>query len=128
MPGGVNSPVRAFRAVGGTPLYFAKAKGAILTDADGKAYVDYVSSWGAIILGHAHPAVTEAVTKAAEGGTSYGAPHAGERGCPRTPQDELPQAEPGPIIDGLRGVLPRPVRTCPVAPARPRSGVVVRPR
>lgn len=78
MPGGVNSPVRAFRAVGGTPLYFAKGKGAVLTDADGGDYIDYVSSWGAVILGHAHEAVTEAVTKAAERGTSYGAPHEGE--------------------------------------------------
>ncbi len=78
MPGGVNSPVRAFRAVGGTPLYFAKAKGATLTDADGREYIDYVSSWGAIILGHAHEAVTEAVAEAASRGTSYGAPHEGE--------------------------------------------------
>lgn len=78
MPGGVNSPVRAFRAVGGTPLYFKGAKGATLTDADGKTYVDYVSSWGAIVLGHAHEAVTEAVAQAAANGTSYGAPHEGE--------------------------------------------------
>ncbi len=78
MPGGVNSPVRAFRAVGGTPLYFMKGKGAILTDADGRDYVDYVSSWGAIILGHADEAVTEAVARAAANGTSYGAPHEGE--------------------------------------------------
>ncbi|RYG23855.1 aminotransferase class III-fold pyridoxal phosphate-dependent enzyme, partial [bacterium] len=78
MPGGVNSPVRAFRAVGGTPLYFQKGEGAILTDADGQEYIDYVSSWGAVILGHAHPAVTEAVAEAAAKGTSYGAPHEGE--------------------------------------------------
>lgn len=78
MPGGVNSPVRAFRAVGGTPLYFTKAKGATLTDADGRQYVDYVSSWGAILLGHADEAVTEAVARAAANGTSYGAPHEGE--------------------------------------------------
>ena len=78
MPGGVNSPVRAFRAVGGTPLYFARAEGTTLVDADGDAYLDYVSSWGAIILGHAHPAVTEAIALAAQKGTSYGAPHEGE--------------------------------------------------
>jgi glutamate-1-semialdehyde 2,1-aminomutase len=78
MPGGVNSPVRAFRSVGGTPIYFERAKGAILTDADGKEYIDYVSSWGAIILGHADEAVTEAVAEAAARGTSFGAPHAGE--------------------------------------------------
>lgn len=78
MPGGVNSPVRAFRAVGGTPLYFAKASGATLTDVDGNTYIDYVSSWGAILLGHAHPAVTDAVAAAASLGASYGAPHEGE--------------------------------------------------
>lgn len=78
MPGGVNSPVRAFRAVGGTPLYFQRSEGAQLFDADGKDYIDYVSSWGAIILGHAHPAVTEAIVGAASRGTSYGAPHEGE--------------------------------------------------
>ncbi|WP_025227049.1 glutamate-1-semialdehyde 2,1-aminomutase [Fimbriimonas ginsengisoli] len=78
MPGGVNSPVRAFKGVGGTPVYFARAKGSRLTDADGKDYIDYMSSWGAIILGHAHPAITEAVTRAAENGTSFGAPHEGE--------------------------------------------------
>jgi glutamate-1-semialdehyde 2,1-aminomutase len=78
MPGGVNSPVRAFRAVGGTPLYFQKAAGAVLTDADGQEYIDYVSSWGAIILGHADPVVTQAVAEAASKGTSYGAPHEGE--------------------------------------------------
>lgn len=78
MPGGVNSPVRAFRAVGGTPLYFAKAKGAVLTDVDGREYIDYVSSWGAVILGHADEAVTETISDAAAKGTSYGAPHEGE--------------------------------------------------
>lgn len=78
MPGGVNSPVRAFRAVGGTPLYFARAAGARLIDADGNDYVDFVSSWGAIILGHAHPAVNEAIGRAAADGTSFGAPHEGE--------------------------------------------------
>ena len=78
MPGGVNSPVRAFRAVGGTPLYFQKGKGAILTDADGQEYIDYVSSWGAIILGHAEDETNEAIADAASCGTSYGAPHAGE--------------------------------------------------
>lgn len=78
MPGGVNSPVRAFRAVGGTPIYFKKASGSRFTDADGKEYVDYMSSWGAIILGHAHPSITKAVSEAAALGTSYGAPHEGE--------------------------------------------------
>jgi len=78
MPAGVNSPVRAFRAVGGTPFYVASAKGAVLTDVDGNRYVDYVCSWGAIILGHSHPTVVGAIRAAAARGTSYGAPHEAE--------------------------------------------------
>lgn len=74
IPGGVNSPVRAFRAVGRTPLFIDSAKGAELTDVDGNVYIDYVGSWGPLILGHAHPAVVEAVRDAAGRGTSYGAP------------------------------------------------------
>jgi glutamate-1-semialdehyde 2,1-aminomutase len=73
MPGGVNSPVRAFRAVGGDPLFIASGKGATMTDVDGKSYIDYVLSWGPLILGHAHPEVVEALTRAAETGTSFGA-------------------------------------------------------
>jgi glutamate-1-semialdehyde 2,1-aminomutase len=78
IPGGVNSPVRAFKAVGGTPLFVRKAEGARMWDADGKEYVDYVGSWGPMILGHAYPPVIEAVQKAAARGTSYGAPCAAE--------------------------------------------------
>ena len=74
IPGGVNSPVRAFRAVGGDPPFIARAQGARLWDEDGNAYIDYVGSWGPMILGHAHPAVTGAVRLALEGGTSFGAP------------------------------------------------------
>jgi glutamate-1-semialdehyde 2,1-aminomutase len=74
LPGGVNSPVRAFRAVGGTPFFVVRAAGARLTDADGRTYVDYVGSWGPLILGHAHPAVLAAIRTAAEQGWSYGAP------------------------------------------------------
>jgi len=74
IPGGVNSPVRAFRAVGGVPVFVDRAEGAYLYDAEGTKYVDYVGSWGPMILGHAHPAVTEAIVKAAGRGTSYGAP------------------------------------------------------
>ena len=74
LPGGVNSPVRAFRAVGGTPFFVASAAGCRLTDVDGKTYVDFVCSWGPLILGHAHPAVLEAVRRAAERGWTYGAP------------------------------------------------------
>jgi glutamate-1-semialdehyde 2,1-aminomutase len=74
IPGGVNSPVRAFRAVGGSPVFVSRAQGAYLYGADGRRYVDYVGSWGPMILGHAHPAVVEAVRDAATRGTSYGAP------------------------------------------------------
>ncbi|HKA59914.1 MAG TPA: glutamate-1-semialdehyde 2,1-aminomutase [Gemmatimonadales bacterium] len=74
LPGGVNSPVRAFRAVGGTPFFVARAKGSRLYDADGNSYIDYVCSWGPLILGHAHPVVLEAVREATERGWTYGAP------------------------------------------------------
>jgi len=74
IPGGVSSPVRAFDAVGGNPFFVARAEGAYLVDTDGRRYVDYVQSWGASILGHAHPALVEAVQRAAADGTSYGAP------------------------------------------------------
>jgi glutamate-1-semialdehyde 2,1-aminomutase len=78
IPGGVNSPVRAFKAVGGTPLFMSHAEGARITDADGRSYIDYVGSWGPMILGHAHPRIVEAVREAALRGTSYGAPCAAE--------------------------------------------------
>jgi glutamate-1-semialdehyde 2,1-aminomutase len=74
IPGGVNSPVRAFRAVGGEPFFVQRGEGARLWDVEGREYLDYVLSWGPLILGHAHPAVVEAVTQAALRGTSYGAP------------------------------------------------------
>src|SRR6478752_5555588 len=73
-PGGVNSPVRAFRGVGGTPRFIARGEGASLVDVDGNRYVDLVLSWGPLILGHAHPEVLEAIVRAAKLGTSYGAP------------------------------------------------------
>ena len=74
IPGGVNSPVRAFGSVGGTPYFVARAEGPYVFDVEGRRYLDFVQSYGAIILGHAHPAVTDAVAKAAADGTSYGAP------------------------------------------------------
>jgi len=74
LPGGVDSPVRAFRAVGGQPLFIEKGEGAYLQDVDGNRYIDYVLSWGPLILGHAYPEVVKAVKQAAELGTSYGAP------------------------------------------------------
>jgi glutamate-1-semialdehyde 2,1-aminomutase len=74
IPGGVNSPVRAFRAVGGTPRFIARAEGPFMWDAEGRRYVDYIGSWGPMILGHGHPAVLEAVQRAARDGFSFGAP------------------------------------------------------
>src|SRR5699024_4511597 len=74
LPGGVNSPVRAFSAVGGDPLFIKSAEGAYLTDEDDNRYIDYINSWGPMILGHAHPAVVKAIKDKAEKGTSYGAP------------------------------------------------------
>ena len=74
IPGGVNSPVRAFKSVGGTPLFFQRGKGARVWDVDGNSYIDYVGSWGPLICGHAHPDVVKAVQQAAERGLSFGAP------------------------------------------------------
>ncbi|NLY63382.1 MAG: glutamate-1-semialdehyde 2,1-aminomutase [Alcaligenaceae bacterium] len=78
IPGGVNSPVRAFRSVGGTPRFITKAKDAFIWDADGKQYIDYLGSWGPAIVGHAHPEVVKAVQDAALNGLSFGAPTEGE--------------------------------------------------
>ena len=74
IPGGVNSPVRAFKSVGGTPVFFKEAKGAIMIDVEGKEYIDYIGSWGPMILGHAHPPVIEALKNAADKSTSFGTP------------------------------------------------------
>lgn len=78
LAGGVNSPVRAFKAVGGKPRFIARAKGCMITDVDGREYIDYVGSWGPMILGHSHPEVVEAVVEAAALGTSYGMPCSAE--------------------------------------------------
>ncbi|MGH2652525.1 MAG: glutamate-1-semialdehyde 2,1-aminomutase, partial [Actinomycetota bacterium] len=74
IPGGVNSPVRAFGAVGGTPVFFERGEGPELVDVDGRRYIDYVQSWGALLFGHARPEIVEAAVEAAEKGTSFGAP------------------------------------------------------
>lgn len=78
IPGGVNSPVRAFKGVGGTPVFIQKAAGAYITDTDGKQYIDYVGSWGPMVLGHNHPAIIDAVLQAVPNGLSFGAPTEGE--------------------------------------------------
>lgn len=93
IPGGVNSPVRAFRAVGGEPRFIARAKGARITDADGYTFIDYVGSWGPLILGHAHPKVVAAIQHAAARGTSYGAPTAGEVELARRITEAMPAVE-----------------------------------
>ena len=93
IPGGVNSPVRAFRAVGGTPVFFRKGEGAYLTDEDERRYIDYVGSWGPLILGHAHPDVLEAVTRTAAQGLSFGAPTALELEMAELLTSSLPSME-----------------------------------
>ncbi len=93
MPGGVNSPVRALRAVGGDPVFIASGKGSRITDVDGTSYIDYVLSWGPLILGHCHPEVIEAVVKAAEAGTSFGAATAGEVALAERVQQAFPSIE-----------------------------------
>ncbi len=93
MPGGVNSPARAFGAVGGEPIVFQQAEGAWLQDVDGNRYLDYVGSWGPMILGHAHPAVTEAVIAAARLGTSFGAPTESENELAGLIIDLVPSVE-----------------------------------
>lgn len=93
MPGGVSSPVRAFGAVGGEPRFIASGNGSRITDVDGRTYIDLVSSWGPLILGHAHPAVVDAVESAARRGTSFGAPTEAEVKLAELIVDALPSVE-----------------------------------
>ena len=93
IPGGVNSPVRAFRSVAGTPLFIERAKGSSVRDVDGNIYIDYVGSWGPMILGHAHPKVVAAIHAAAARGTSYGAPTPGEVELARLIRKAFPSIE-----------------------------------
>jgi glutamate-1-semialdehyde 2,1-aminomutase len=93
MPGGVNSPVRAFRGVGGTPRFITRGEGAWLTDADGNRYIDYVLSWGPLILGHAHPDVVASIAEQAARGTSFGAPTELENELARLVIDAVPSVE-----------------------------------
>tara|TARA_B100001093_G_scaffold514365_1_gene588241 strand:+ start:628 stop:1911 length:1284 start_codon:yes stop_codon:yes gene_type:complete len=93
IPGGVNSPVRAFKSVGGTPVFFKKAKGSIMTDVEGKEYIDYIGSWGPMILGHSHPPILRALKKAADLSTSFGAPTEGETKIAELICRMLPAAE-----------------------------------
>ncbi len=93
MPGGVSSPVRAFRAVGGEPIFIERGRGSKIYDVDGNGYIDYVCSWGALALGHCHPAVVEAVVRAAERGTSFGAPTEAELELAELIREALPSIE-----------------------------------
>lgn len=93
MPGGVNSPVRAFRGVGGTPIFFDRAWGSKIYDVDGNEYIDYVCSWGAVILGHANEKIVKAVQEAAAKGTSFGAPHPGELALAEEIQERIPSVK-----------------------------------
>src|SRR5713101_10054432 len=93
LPGGVNSPVRAFKAVGLHPPFIAKAKGAYIWDVDGNRYIDYVGSWGPLILGHAHPDIVREVQEAAKNGTSFGAPNPHEVELARLVVESVPGIE-----------------------------------
>ncbi len=93
IPGGVNSPARAFGAVGGSPLFIDRASGQYLFDIDGNKYIDYIGSWGPMILGHAHPEVLEAIVKAAERGTSFGAPTESESHLAELILDAIPSMQ-----------------------------------
>src|ERR1700734_2534580 len=93
IPGGVNSPVRAFRGVGGEPIFFKKAAGGPVTSADGRRFIDYVGSWGPMILGHAHPQVIKAVQEVAADGLSFGAPTELETRLPRPAVEIMPPLE-----------------------------------
>jgi glutamate-1-semialdehyde 2,1-aminomutase len=90
IPGGVNSPVRAFRGVGGTPPFIARGEGSHIFDIDGNEYIDYVGSWGPLLLGHRHPAIVEAVRQALETGTSFGAPTEREIDLAEAIRDAVP--------------------------------------
>ena len=93
MPGGVNSPVRSFANVGGNPLFIARAEGAYIYDIDGNSYIDYVGSWGPMIVGHAHPQVVKALQEAVARGTSYGAPTLMETELAKLVQSVYPTIE-----------------------------------
>src|SRR3954454_3742250 len=93
IPGGVNSPVRAFRAVGGTPRFIVRGEGSRIVDAEGRRYIDYIGSWGPMILGHGHPAVKAAVVAALERGSSFGAPTTRETEIAEAVVDAVPSVQ-----------------------------------
>ena len=101
MPGGVNSPARAFGSVGGTPLIMERSEGAYLYDVDGNKLIDYIGSWGPMILGHKHPGVLEALRVAMENGTSFGAPTAAENELAQLIIDLVPSVEKVRLVNWL---------------------------
>jgi glutamate-1-semialdehyde 2,1-aminomutase len=119
IPGGVNSPVRAFRAVGGTPRFMVEGSGPWITDADGRRYVDLVGSWGPLLLGHAHPAVIEAVTAAARRGLSFGAPTEGELDLAEEIRDRMPPVERVRLVNSGTEAVLSAVRLARGASGRP---------
>ena len=120
IPGGVNSPVRAFGAVGGEPFFVARAAGSRLFDTDGRSYIDYVQSWGASILGHAHPKVVEAVQRAAAAGTSYGAPTPGEVELVEAICERVPSVEKARLVSSGTEAAMTAVRLARGATGRPK--------
>jgi glutamate-1-semialdehyde 2,1-aminomutase len=118
-PGGVNSPVRAFRAVGGTPRFMVEGSGPWLTDADGRRYVDLVSSWGPMILGHAHPAVVGAVSAAARRGLSFGAPTEAELELAEEILDRMPPVQRVRLVNSGTEAVLSAVRLARGATGRP---------
>jgi glutamate-1-semialdehyde 2,1-aminomutase len=120
IPGGVNSPVRAFGAVGGEPFFVARAEGAYLWDTDGRRYCDYVQSWGASILGHAHPRVVEAVQRAAADGTSFGAPTTREVELAEAICDRVPSVDKVRLVSSGTEAAMTVVRLARGATGRPK--------
>src|SRR3954453_3354298 len=113
IPGGVNSPVRAFRSVGGSPYFVASAAGAYVTDVEGNRYLDYVQSYGASILGHAHPKLVEAVQRAAADGTSYGAPTEREVSLAEAIRDRVPGCDMVRLVSSVPEACMPPTRVAP---------------
>ena len=120
IPGGVNSPVRAFGAVGGAPFFVARAHGATIEDTDGNQYLDYVQSWGASILGHAHPAIVDAVQRAAADGTSFGAPTPREVELAEAICDRVPSVEKVRLVSSGTEAAMTAVRLARGATGRPK--------
>jgi glutamate-1-semialdehyde 2,1-aminomutase len=119
MPGGVSSPVRAYRAVGGRPLFIASGSGSRIRDIDGNTYLDYVMSWGPLILGHAHPKVVKAIRKALEAGSSFGAPTLREVGLAERVADAMPHVEQLRFVNSGTEATMSAVRLARAATGRP---------